>query len=100
MEAKEKKSKQCKTCVHFKNQQMLLNYDNSTGFCTNPELAFNTRQGRMIGVVDCENLRDRTKLSGNPAHDFETKGTIGQLKPSRYLLQVEECFGCIFHEPN
>lgn len=87
----------CRTCVHFKNQQMLLNYHDYLGFCVNPSFSFNTTNGRLIGVVDINNLRDRVKVSGNCAHDFETKGVMLPLKPSQYLLQVEEDFGCIKH---
>ncbi len=86
----------CKTCKHWKNHQMLLNYDEHTGFCVNTYLKFNTTTGRLIGVVDTLNLRDRTKVSGNPANDFES-ADIQKVYPSQYLLQTEEDFGCIYH---
>lgn len=88
----------CKTCSHWKNQQMLLNYCKSTGFCINPRFGFNTSDGRLIGVVDTHNLRDRVEVPGNPSNDFEVVNNerVG-IKPSRYLLQTEEEFGCIFY---
>lgn len=94
------KINKCSTCEHFKNQQAALNYQDSIGFCTNGKFAFNTVNGRLVGVVDRENGRDRTKITGNPSHDVETISNSGSqsVQPSRYLLQVEEDFGCIFHE--
>ena len=89
--------KNCKTCIHFANNQRLLNYFEDTGFCLSKQMAFNTKDGRRCGVVDTHNLRDQTKVSGNPAHDFEhTDNTKTNF--SRYLLQVSEDFGCIFHK--
>jgi hypothetical protein len=82
----------CKSCAHWKNKQMLLNYCQHTGFCVNPEFTFNTNVGRLIGVVDERNLRDRAKVSGNAAHDFETVKAV-----SNYHLQTEENFGCVYH---
>lgn len=90
--------KTCATCVHWKNKQALLNYSSYEGFCVNDELSFNTTDGRMVGVIDRENLRDRVKVSGNPAHDFETLGEMPyRVKPSQYSLQTNEKFGCLFH---
>lgn len=77
---------------------MLLNYFSSTGFCINKAISFNIGDGRLVGVVDTQNLRDRVQISGNPSHDFECMGEYPMaVKPSRYLLQTEENFGCILH---
>jgi len=91
-----KKENTCSTCKHWKNQQMLLNYSDSTGFCTNPRFQFNTMDGRLIGVVDTENLRNREQITGNCANNFEVLKP-NSVVPSRYLLQTEKKFGCIFH---
>lgn len=93
--ATSKKENKCASCVHFKNKQMLLNYSDSSGICTNSAFNFNTTTGRLVGVLDLKNLRDRTKCIGNTAHDFESFKTT--VKESQYLLQVEEDFGCIYH---
>ncbi len=91
----------CKTCKHFKSGQRELNYWDNTGFCINENLSFNTRTGRLIGVFDKENQRDISKITGNPSHDFETTCDAPIcVKQSRYCLQVEEDFGCIFHSKN
>ena len=92
----------CENCNHWKNGQRLLNYSKYNGFCINPKFKFNIKTGRLIGVVDIENLRDRGKVTGNPANDIETKNKMGQLgvTPSKYLLQTAEIFGCNFYEKN
>ena len=98
-----KKVSKCSTCHWWKNKQMFLNYRDETGFCINPKFLFNSTDGRLIGVVDTQNLRDRTKITGNPSNDFEVidnSYALASIKPSRYLLQTEEEFGCIFHTPN
>lgn len=86
----------CNTCTHWKNKQRLLNYWSTTGVCTNSKFKFDTVDGRLIGVIDTENLRNQQKIIGNPAHDFET---VHNYAPSfsRYLLVTEESFGCNFH---
>jgi hypothetical protein len=90
--------KKCATCVHWKNKQALLNYSSYEGFCVNDDLSFNTTNGRMVGVVDKANLRDRDKITGNPSHDFETLGRMPyKVKISQYNLQTNEEFGCLFH---
>lgn len=88
----------CKTCKHWKNKQATLSYWEHFGFCINPKFNFNTNDGRLIGVIDLQNLKDRLKVSGNCSHDFET-GSEGQIHASRYILTTEEEFGCNFHEP-
>jgi hypothetical protein len=93
-----KKENQCKTCDYFKNHQMLLNYYEKTGFCVCPSGNFNTTEGRRIGVVDLENLKNRSKVSGNPSHDFES-ATFPSITQSQYLLQVDDSFGCVFYRP-
>jgi len=90
-------SNTCVTCKFWKNQQMLLNYKTDIGFCINPGFAFSTTSGRQVGVIDIQNLRDRTKITGNPAHDFET-GDYSGVKPTRYLLQTGQAFGCNCYE--
>ena len=89
--------KNCKTCIHFANNQRLLNYYEHTGFCLCPDMSFNNKDGRRCGVIDTQNIKDQTKVSGNPAHDFEHMKNISP-EFSRYLLQVGEGFGCIFHK--
>lgn len=91
------KKETCKNCIHFKNAQRELNYWNNTGFCVNPKFAFNTVDGRLIGVYDRGNMNDITKITGNPSHDIETV-KCGAIRHSRYSLQVEEDFGCIYIE--
>lgn len=88
--------KNCKNCIHFKNGQRELNYWGDTGFCTSPDMNFNTNDGRLVGVVDRGNVRDQAKVSGNPSHDFESRGP-GNVKHSRYSLAVSANFGCILH---
>ena len=78
---------------------MLLNYYDGTGFCINPKFKFNTKDGRLIGVVDTANLIDRTKVTGVCSNDFETMIPMS-VQPSRYLLQTDGQFGCLFHEEN
>ena len=91
--------KTCETCKHFKREQRELNYWKRTGFCTNERFKFNTIDGRLVGVYDKENLRDTQRVTGNPAHDIEVVGyTPIKIIESRYLLQVSDKFGCIFHE--
>lgn len=90
------KINKCKSCVHFKNGQRELNYWSTTGFCVNPKFKFNTIDGRLIGVYDKCNEKDKKQITGNPSHDFETISNH-KLSESRYLLQVEENFGCIYH---
>lgn len=92
------KASTCKTCKHWHNKQRDLNYWKTTGFCLNGKFSFNSSRGRLIGVVDLLNQKDKIKVSGNPSHDFETKSDNYVVNPSRYLLQTEEDFGCIFHE--
>jgi hypothetical protein len=87
----------CETCVHWKNKQRLLNYWKNTGFCTNVKFKFNTVTGRLVGVIDTENLVDQKKVPGNPSHDIETIMTAST-SFSRYILTTEEDFGCIYHE--
>lgn len=93
---KEQQNK-CKNCTHWKNRQRELNYWDSTGFCLNPKFNFNTNDGRLIGVVDLDNIRNRTKVIGNCSHDFET-GQYGNINHSRYLLATEEEFGCNYFD--
>lgn len=90
--------KNCANCAHWNNAQRLLNYSKDNGICINPKFNFNIKDGRLIGVIDVGNQRDRGKITGNPSHDIETKPKGGVL-PSRYLLQTNEVFGCIFFEP-
>lgn len=93
------KINRCKNCIHWHNKQRLLNYMDSVGICLNDAFRFNTNNGRLIGVIDTDNERDRQKVSGNCAHDIEThQYTMGPVHTSRYLLQTSEDFGCIFHE--
>lgn len=94
----EMKTNKCKTCKHFKAGQRELNYREHSGFCTNDAFKFNIEKGRLIGVYDRENKKDIIKVSGNPSHDIETISMINNLNPSRYSLQVEDEFGCIYHE--
>lgn len=84
----------CKNCKHWKNKQMLLNYNEDIGFCVSPKLEFNTVDGRPVGVVDVQNLKDRVKVSGNSSHAFEHLSGYINVTPSRYLLTTSECFGC------
>lgn len=89
----------CKSCKHWQNKQRQLSYWESTGFCINPKFKFDGHaSGRLIGVMDLANQKDRVEVSGNCSHDIET-GTFGQIIPSRYLLVTEGEFGCNFHEP-
>lgn len=89
----------CITCAHFKCAQRELNYWESTGFCTNNKFKFNTVDGRLIGVYDKENLRDTKTITGNPSHNIETiSHSPYSISESRYVLQVGENFGCIYHE--
>ncbi len=92
--------KTCKTCVHYCPRQRDLNYADDTGVCIAPHLGFNITDGRIVGVLDTENQKDRVKVSGNPAHDFEHKERPLQIKHSKYLLQVSDEFGCVKHELN
>jgi len=87
----------CKGCKYWKNKQRLLNYSDDNGFCINPAHTFNTTDGRLIGVVDIGNQKDRIKVSGNPSHDFESVKEM-RTTSSRYLLQTNEEFGCILME--
>lgn len=88
------KSEKCKNCHHWKNKQMLLNYYDSKGFCVNPGFNFDISNGRTVGVLDTQNLRDRKKVSGECDHDFESYGRIASLKESRYFLVTSEDFCC------
>lgn len=89
----------CKNCIHWKNHQRLLNYHETAGFCLNGRFHFNTNDGRMIGVVDTQNLRNQSEVTGHPAHDVETlKENQFDVNFSRYLLATEEDFGCKFFE--
>lgn len=97
MTNKKETKKTCENCKFWKNKQQLTNYHNEIGFCINPKFNFNTIDGRIIGVIDKENLRDRTKITGNPSHDFETLEHFN-VKPSRYCLTVTSDFGCIYHQ--
>lgn len=87
----------CKTCKHWCNRQRELNYWETTGFCTNPALQFTIKDGRRAGVIDRENEKNRSNVTGNPSHDFET-GALGSIKPSRYSLATTDDFGCVLHE--
>lgn len=89
----------CKTCVHWHNKQRELNYWDTTGLCLCPAMKFNTNKGRLVGVIDRENERDRVRVSGNPAHDIEVLEQYHKIAPSRYSLATQEDFGCILHEP-
>jgi hypothetical protein len=60
-------------------------------------MSFSIKDDRRCGVVDTQNLKDQTKVSGNPAHDFEHLKMVSP-EFSRYLLQVGEDFGCVFHK--
>lgn len=96
---KKEEVKKCDSCKHFKCKQRELNYWQSTGFCTNDKFRFTTQLGRLIGVYDKQNLRDTKKITGNPTHDIETITTVSHtINDSRYMLQVSEDFGCIYHE--
>lgn len=88
----------CKTCIHWHNKQRELNYWHTTGFCLCPALKFTVANGRMLGVIDRENEKDRVKVSGNPSHDVETMTVYHAVYPSRYSIVTEEDFGCILHE--
>lgn len=90
----------CKTCKHWHNRQRELNYGKSIGLCLCPAMRFNTTDGRMLGIVDRENYRDRSKISGNPSHDIESTPDSGySINSSRYSIATEELFGCLLHEP-
>jgi len=94
------KCEQCKTCTFWKNNQRDLNYSDSRGVCLHPSNNFTTTDGRDIGVLDMQNMRNRKDLPGNPSHDFEAVESnivIGKILHSRYLLVVDEDFGCIRH---
>lgn len=87
--------KVCKNCWFWKNHQERLNYHEEIGVCICPAFQFNTHLGRLVGIVDKQNPKDRAHVSGNPAHDFETKKEgMFDVIPSRYLLQTHESFGC------
>ena len=93
------KENKCETCAHWYNKQRELNYLTDVGFCLNDKFKFNTRDGRLVGVVDLGNKIDRVKVSGESSHDIETKdGNIGGIGFSQYLLQTHHHFGCIYHE--
>ncbi len=92
--------KTCKTCVYYCPRQRDLNYLKDVGVCIAPHLGFNIENGRLVGVVDTENQKDRTHVTGNTAHDFEHTARPMQIKHSRYLLQVSDEFGCVKHELN
>lgn len=90
----------CKNCKHWKNNQRMLNYHSHIGFCLNPIILFSVNGGRIVGVIDESNMKDQSKVNGNPSHDFEAidinSGTIQQ---SRYKLQTDKHFGCnLFQE--
>lgn len=88
----------CATCVHWKNKQALLNYSSFNGFCVNDKFKFNINDDRLVGVIDKQNLRDRSGEKGNPSHDFEVLGKMPfNVHISRYNLQTNEEFGCLFH---
>lgn len=88
----------CSTCIHWKKKQAELGYSNFTGFCTNPKFKFDTKNGRLIGVVDRQNPIDRAS-KGNPYHDIETVNpNEAFVCVSRYILVTEEKFGCIYHQ--
>ena len=88
----------CKSCCHFKNAQRELNYHNDIGFCVNDKFTFDTSKGRIVGVYDKNNVKDVNVVSGNPSHDIESIQSFLKIKQSKYLLQVSEDFGCIYHE--
>lgn len=91
----------CKNCVFWKNNQRELNYSDSTGICLSPGNNFNINTGRIVGVLDMQNLKNRATVSGNCSHDLESVESsiiIGKIQPSRYLLATDETFGCNRHE--
>jgi len=89
----------CKNCEHWKNHQRLLNYKDSIGVCLNPKFDFSVSDGRPIGVIDTMNIKDQSKVSGNPSHDVEVLSeNLFDVKFSRYLLSTDEEFGCKFFE--
>ena len=93
-----KKKFKCKSCIFWKNGQQALNYHDHIGFCVNPAFKFNVQVGRLIGVYDDENERDKN-VSGNPSHDFETlKEDLFGPEKSIYHLTTAEEFGCIYHK--
>ena len=95
--------KTCRNCIHWENNQRLLNYWDSLGFCVNPDFSFGGRRtdGRMVGVIDLKNEKPRNQITGNPAHDFESIDRLtNETAISRYLLQTDENFGCVFFEQN
>lgn len=90
----------CKNCVHWHNKQRELNYSGFTGFCLNGKNRFNVQDGRTVGVVDLGNQKDRSRVTGNPSHDFEGIESFGKIHDSRYLLATNRDFGCVMHERN
>ena len=93
------KDNKCKSCKHWYNKQRDLNYLDDIGFCLNKKFQFNTDDGRLVGVVDLANQKDKGKVSGECSHDIETKDRfVGGIAQSRYLLQTHHHFGCNFHE--
>ena len=89
----------CKTCLHWRNAQRELNYWDSTGVCVCPAMKFGIETGRMLGVIDRCNEKDRSQVTGNPSHDIETVGAGHRISESRYSIATAEDFGCILHEP-
>lgn len=59
---------------------------------------FNFNDGRLVGVVDLANPIDRSKVSGEAFHDFESQVRPTEIKHGRYLLTTNVKFGCILHE--
>jgi len=88
----------CKTCIYWKNKQRELNYSNDIGICLHPSNSFN--DGRVVGILDTQNLKDRNKIWGNTSHDLECVESpiTNKLKHSRYLLVTDERFGCNRYE--
>lgn len=85
----------CFNCKHWKNNQSELNYCPQIGFCVCPKMAFETVNGRMIGVYDRRNPKN---VPGNPSHDFEhVKTENKEVVRSQYALTTDEYFCCKFH---
>ena len=90
-----KKQNLCVSCKHWHSGQKDINYHEDIGISVNPDMAFNITDGRKAGILDQKNLKNRTHVTGNCAHDFEHKKSA--VVPSRYSLVTNELFGCILH---
>jgi hypothetical protein len=82
--------KTCKTCEHWKNEQALLEYDKSSGFCVSPNLHFTTDKGCSVTVFDNENPSKKYRSVHSYEAIYERK-----VCESRYSLVTDEKFGCI-----